>query len=295
MPDCRTMEATELRIAILSGKGGTGKTLVAVNLAAAAGSSYMDCDVEEPNGHLFLKPAWSQTETVTVKVPVVDRTRCTGCRRCVDFCRYGALAYTSAGLMILPKNCHSCGGCILVCPEQALTERERTIGTVQKGFSAGVHCHSGILEIGEPSGVPIIHHLLKSMGDLPNPVFLDCSPGSSCLVMESIRDVDYCVLVAEPTLFGLHNLEMVWELVRLFKKPCGVVLNKVLPGENLGETFCQERGITILAQIPFHRDLGLLTSQGKIAVKEASEYKSLFSCLLTILSQEVHCETVAYS
>lgn len=272
----------KMKIAVLSGKGGTGKTLVAVNLAAVAlAATYVDCDVEEPNGHLFLKPEGVRVEDVTVKIPVVDGSLCTGCRDCVEFCRFNALAYIRDRLIIFEEICHSCGGCRLVCPTGAVTEKDKVVGVIRRGQSGNVRVHSGIMNIGEESGIPVINGLFghEELNDSPL-VIIDSPPGSSCNVMESIRDVDYCVLVAEPTLFGVHNLNMVYELVTVFKKPFGVVLNKCLEGENPAEDFCNEKGIEILARIPFDHDLGKLNSEARIAVRENEDYRRLFAALL---------------
>ena len=202
-----------MKVAILSGKGGTGKTLLSVNLAAAATESiYIDCDVEEPNGHLFFKPDDIQEEVISVKIPMVDDSLCTGCKQCVDFCKFNALAYAKK-LIIFEEVCHFCGGCMLVCPEKALTEKDKVIGKVQKGTSRQVEVFTGILNTGEVSGIPIIKKLLdKNRKERDKMTFIDCPPGSACVVMESIKDADYCILVAEPTLFGVHNLNMVYEL-----------------------------------------------------------------------------------
>lgn len=285
-----------MRIAVLSGKGGTGKTLVSVNLAAAAQDAvYIDCDVEEPNGHLFFKPQHVQEEEITSKVPVVDDTYCNGCRKCVDFCRFNALAYTNDRLIVFDEICHSCGGCVMLCPEKALTEQDKVIGKVQRGMSGSLKIHTGILNTGEASGVPIIKNLLAGIKDIPHStVVIDCPPGSACIVMESIRDADYCLLVAEPTLFGVHNLAMVYDLVKLFDKPFGVVLNKCLEGENPAEVFCLERDIKILSRIPFSNDLGLLTSNAEIAVRKDEKYKEVFSSLLDVVIKEVHCEATPH-
>lgn len=285
-----------MRIAVLSGKGGTGKTLVSVNLAAAAQDAvYIDCDVEEPNGHLFFKPQHVQEEEITSKVPVVDDTYCNGCRKCVDFCRFNALAYTNDRLIVFDEICHSCGGCVMLCPEKALTEQDKVIGKVQRGMSGSLKIHTGILNTGEASGVPIIKNLLAGIKDIPHStVVIDCPPGSACIVMESIRDADYCLLVAEPTLFGVHNLAMVYDLVKLFDKPFGVVLNKCLEGENPAEVFCLERDIKILSRIPFSNDLGLLTSNAEIAVRKDGKYKEVFSSLLDVVIKEVHCEATPH-
>ncbi|QNK39934.1 nucleotide-binding protein [Caproicibacter fermentans] len=275
-----------MRIAVLSGKGGTGKTLVSVNLACAAEKAvYVDCDVEEPNGHLFLKPEITEKQSVTVAVPEIDMSKCTGCRKCVDFCKYNALALLQDRLMIFYEVCHSCGGCILFCPAKALTKKQREIGTIEIGNSDNVTVLTGCLNTGEVSGVPIIKGL---MGKLPeqDTIVIDCPPGSACIVMESIREADFCVLVAEPTLFGAHNLEMVYELVKLFNKPFGVVLNKCLPGENPSKKFCEEKKINILAEIPYDENLGRLNSKGLVAVRESGQYYELFRNLLYKVAKE---------
>jgi len=216
-----------MKIAVLSGKGGTGKTLVSVNLAAAADKAlYIDCDVEEPNGYLFFKPEGVETEKISIRLPAVYEDRCNGCRKCVEFCKFNALAYVGNRLIVFDEVCHSCGGCMLVCPEKAIYERDKLIGEVQRGRSEKVTVITGILNTGEASGIPIIKRLLEA-GDREESelTFIDCPPGSACIVMESIKKADYCILVAEPTLFGAHNLNMVHELVELFDKPYGVVLN----------------------------------------------------------------------
>ena len=274
-----------MRIAVLSGKGGTGKTLVSVNLACAAEKAvYVDCDVEEPNGHLFLKPEITEKQSVTAPVPEMDMSKCTGCRKCVDFCKYNALALLKDKLMIFYEVCHSCGGCILFCPEKALSKKQREIGTIEAGISGGVTVLTGCLNTGEVSGVPIIKGLMEKLPK-QDIIVIDCPPGSACIVMESIREADFCVLVAEPTLFGAHNLAMVYDLVKLFDKPFGVVLNKCLPGENPSEKFCSENKINILTEIPYDEKLGMLNSKGLVAVRESDQYRKLFQKLLENISK----------
>jgi MinD superfamily P-loop ATPase len=285
--------ATSMRIAVLSGKGGTGKTLVSVNLAAAAKASmYIDCDVEEPNGHLFFEPEGVCEKEVTVKIPKVNNELCNGCRKCVDFCKFNALAYIKNKLIVFDDVCHSCGGCILVCPEKALTEKEKAIGKVQEGISGEVTVWTGVLNTGEATGIPIIKELLTANNPQINQLaIIDCPPGSACIVMESIKDADYCILVAEPTLFGVHNLNMVYELVKLFGRPFGVVLNKCLEEENPAEKFCLEKNIKILGRIPFDKELGTLNSNAEIAVSGDEKYRVLFSSLLDAVTKEVQNET----
>ena len=280
-----------MKIAVLSGKGGTGKTLVSVNLAAVAGrSNYIDCDVEEPNGYLFFRPEPTEAEKVSVKIPVVDGELCNGCRKCVDFCKFNALAYINEKILVFEEVCHSCGGCGLLCPEKAVSEREKEIGEIVRGVSEEVSVRTGILNIGEASGVPIIKKLLH---DIPAGItFIDCPPGSACIVMESVKDADYCIFVAEPTLFGVHNLNIVYELVRLFGKPHGVVINKCLEGENPAEKYCLEKGLEVLARIPFDKELGSLNSDGRIAAREKAEYREIFASLLQRVSKEAGYEAI---
>ncbi|MDD4493808.1 MAG: ATP-binding protein [Eubacteriales bacterium] len=276
-----------MKIAVLSGKGGTGKTFVSVNLACAADkAAYIDCDVEEPNGHLFLKPQMSEKTPVFVTVPQVNEDKCISCRKCVDFCKYNALALAGDKLMIFYEVCHSCGGCILFCPQKALTEKEREIGVIEEGISENVTVLTGCLNTGEVSGVPIIKALMEKLPH-QGTIVIDCPPGSACVVMESIRKADYCVLVAEPTLFGVHNLEMIYELVKLFNKPFGVVLNKCFSDKNPARQFCDDHKINVLAQIPFDEELGRLNSKGSIVVRENQLYRELFRDLLKTLEKEV--------
>ena len=291
------MGENKMKIAVLSGKGGTGKTLLSVNLAAASNeSSYIDCDVEEPNGHLFFKPQNVSKENISVKIPIADSNLCNGCRKCVDFCKFNALAYINKKIIVFDEVCHSCGGCSLLCPEKAISEREKIIGEVQKGVSDNVTVITGILNTGEASGVPIIKNLLDNeVAGKKEYTFIDCPPGSACVVMESIKDADYCILVAEPTLFGVHNLNMVYELVNLFNKPFGAVLNKCLDGENPAEKFCIDKNIKILGKIPFDNELGMINSNALISVRENEKYKEMFSSLLKIVAKEVEDETTINS
>jgi MinD superfamily P-loop ATPase len=286
-----------MKIAVLSGKGGTGKTLVSVNLAAAAECSrYIDCDVEEPNGHLFFKPLGIIEEDIAVTIPAVHEEMCTGCRKCVDFCKFNALAFIRNKPYVFEEVCHSCDGCVLLCSENALFEKKKVVGRIQRGESEGVSVVTGIMNTGETSGIPIIKRLLKEYGtDHEKPVFIDCPPGSACIVMESIKDADYCILVAEPTLFGVHNLNMVYDLVRLFNKPFGVVLNKCLEDENPAERFCTEKGIRILKKIPFDGELGTLNSNAHVVSRFSRKYNELFTSLLETVMKEVRNETASDS
>lgn len=268
-----------MKVAVLSGKGGTGKTTVSVNLAAVAENSvYVDCDVEEPNGHLFFKPDNVIREPVTVPVPRSDPDKCNGCMKCVRFCRFNALAYSLDRLTVFDDMCHSCGGCAVICPLNAITEYPRTVGYTESGRSGDVDVHTGIMNVGEAAGIPIIGRLMECIASAgERDIFIDCPPGSSCSVMESIKDADFCVLVAEPTVFGTHNLNMVAEVVRVFDKPFGVILNKNIEGEpDPSEKYCFGNNIPIIGKIPFDRKLGMLGSEAAVASREDPEFRNMF-------------------
>ncbi len=267
-------------VAVLSGKGGVGKTFVAVNLAYAAKAAvYIDCDVEEPNGHLFFKPLNYYCEEVSVTIPEIAGDLCTGCRACVDFCQYNALAYAGNKIMVFDELCHYCGGCTLVCPVAAIHESSRTIGTLTRGSGNRVMVCSGTLNIGEANGIPIIKRLKRFSG-LWDTTIIDCPPGSSCAVMESINDCDFCLLVTEPTTFGIHNMALVRELAELLGKPYAVLINKALPDEPIVREYCAQNNIPVIGEIPYSAELADLNSRGKIAALCNSEYQTLFAGLL---------------
>ena len=271
-----------MKIAVLSGKGGAGKTMVAVNLAAAAGTAtYVDCDVEEPNGRIFLKPEGCHEIPVTVLLPEFDSQACSGCRACVDFCRFHALMYVREKPMVFADVCHSCGGCKLVCPEEAVLEKPKQVGVLEMGVSGGVHVVTGILNPGEASGVPVIREAI-AQADLGKEelTVIDCPPGSACSVMESVTAADFCILVAEPTAFGFHNFQMVCELAYLMGKPCGVVINKQEAVYEPLETFCMEHYLPVLDRIPYDPELAALAAAGRLACRESAAWRQRFEGLL---------------
>ncbi len=290
MQDIISVEVS-MRIAVLSGKGGTGKTFVSVNLAYVKGKSlYIDCDVEEPNGRLFLKPHIQKMEAVNSMIPSVDKEKCSGCRKCVEFCKFNALAYIKDKLLVFPELCHACNGCVMLCPEGALTEGSKHVGYIEHGMSQDVRVMTGILNTGEASGVPIIRQLLSTLSTEDN-VIIDCPPGSACTVMESIKEADYCLLVAEPTKFGIHNLNMVYNLVKLFNKPHALIINKDMGDKDLIEKYCVDKNIRVIASIPYDAQLGLAISKGFIAAEKYTEYMELFKMILNTVEKEVHNET----
>ncbi len=267
-----------MKIAVLSGKGGAGKTLVSVNLAAAAGkATYLDCDVEEPNGRIFLKPEGVTTEEVATMLPAFEADKCSGCKKCVEFCRFHALVYIKTKPMVFAEVCHSCGGCLLVCPENAITEQPQPIGVIEEGTHGRLRAVTGVLNTGEASGVPLIRKVLEKAEGL---TVIDCPPGSACSVTESIAEADFCLLVAEPTAFGFDNFRMVHELASLLDKPCGVVINKEdAPYEPL-ETFCREKNLPILLRIPYSKDIASAAAQGAVLAEERPEWAEMFTGLL---------------
>ncbi len=270
-----------MRLAVLSGKGGTGKTLLSVNLAAAAEkATYVDCDVEEPNGHLYFPSGEKKRTPIYRMVPRVDPAACTGCRVCVDFCRFNALAMIREKVTVFDQVCHSCGGCGDLCPSKAISEDHVQIGEVSESMVGSVRILSGEMRTKEAFGIPIIKNLFQKLNDQDTCVVIDCPPGSACAVMESIRDADVCLLVAEPTIFGAHNLNMVVKLAKLFHKPIGVVLNKCEDRENPSEKYCIDNAIPVIARIPFDQELAALHSEAKIAVTADQKYRLLFEEIL---------------
>ena len=276
-----------MKIAVLSGKGGTGKTFVSANLASIIEhSTYVDCDVEAPNGKLFFKPEIKQKRCVTVGIPAFDEDKCKGCKKCVEFCAFHALAFVKERPILFPEVCHSCGGCIELCAYNAVTELEKPVGEVFIGQSGHVRILSGLMNVGQVSGVPIIKELLKQV-DTKSHTVIDCPPGSGCMVIECIKDADYCILVAEATEFGTHNLKMVYELTKVFNKPLGVVLNKCLEGRNPSEEFCRSEGIDILINIPFDHEIGKKNADGELAVKVNEKAYEIFEELWRVMREKV--------
>ena len=270
-----------MKIAVLSGKGGTGKTFVSVNLAASLpNSTYIDCDVEEPNGRIFMKPQNVVTKTVTTKTPVFDEKLCNGCRACVDFCHFNALVFIKDKPMIFTDICHSCGGCSMVCKQGAIKEEDRPVGSLEIGDSDNTHIITGILNLGEASAVPVIKSALSEIPDNTDTVIIDCPPGSSCSVMESISNADFCIIVAEGTSFGLQNFCLVHELTEILKKPCGVIINKFENEYPPLNKYCEEKGIPILLKIPYKKSASKSISDGNLVSRTDPEYAALFKSLI---------------
>jgi len=269
-------------ISVASGKGGTGKTTVAVNLALSLDSvQLLDCDVEEPNAHIFLKPVIKEKIISTVLIPEVDESKCTYCGKCREVCAYHAIAVlpkddkTEGSILLFPHLCHGCGGCSLLCPEKAIREVNKEIGIVEIGDSGAVQFIHGRLNIGEIMSPPLIKHV-KEYIDPARTVIIDAPPGTSCPVIAAVKGSDYCILVTEPTPFGLHDLVLAVEVLQKLQTPCGVVVNRSDIGDEKVDTYCKENNIPILMRIPFDRDIAFLYSQGLPFVKVKKEYEKAF-------------------
>jgi len=282
-------------ISVASGKGGTGKTTVAVNLALAIDTvQLLDCDVEEPNAHIFLNPAIKEKITSTVLIPEVDESKCNYCGKCREVCAYHAIAVlplqndTKGSILIFPHLCHGCGGCSLLCPEKAIREVNKEIGVVEIGDSGTVQFVHGRLNIGEIMSPPLIK-LVKEYIDPARTVIIDAPPGTSCPVIAAVKGSDFCILVTEPTPFGLHDLVLAVEVLQKLQIPFGVVVNRSDIGDGKVDAYCKDNNIPILMRIPFDRDIAFLYSQGIPFVDEKKEYretfKNMFLRIKTIINE----------
>ena len=272
-----------LRVAVASGKGGTGKTTVAVNLATLLATkgvevTYADCDVEAPNGHLFLRPTVEVSVPVTVPVPCVDTDKCTLCGACGDACRYSAIVALPRQVLTFPKLCHGCGGCRLVCTAGAVTEAPRETGVVERGRSGGIAVVQGLMTVGESMAPPVIRAVLETLPGSGIQI-LDAPPGTSCPVIKTVAGADVAVLVTEPTPFGLNDLKLAVEMMRALGKPFGVVINRAGLGDDRVERYCEAEGIPVLGALPNDRRVAEAYSRGLVAVTVLPEWERTFSTL----------------
>jgi len=266
-------------ISVASGKGGTGKTTVAVNLALSLGNiQFLDCDVEEPNAYIFLKPEIIHTQSVGVLVPRVDEKKCTYCGRCAKFCSYNAIAVVKGKVLFFPELCHNCGGCTLVCPEGAIKEVTRQKGVVKKGVAGSIHFIQGELTVGEAVSPPLIREV-KKIASNSQTTIIDVPPGTSCPVVESIKGSDFCILVTEPTPFGLNDLTLAVKVVRKLKIPFGVVINRANVGDRKVDEYCEREKIPILMRIPMDEEIAIAYSKGIPVIEVKPEYKEDFIAL----------------
>lgn len=276
-----------MRLAVASGKGGTGKTTVATNLAwiAASGGrsvAYVDCDVEEPNGHLFLKPHITSTRATGRLHPKVDDEKCTHCGLCGKICQYSAIVCVVQKVLVYPELCHACGGCTLVCGPGAITETLRGTGKLEAGSSGSISFVQGVLNVGEATSAPLIRQVKQEaiQGDLR---IIDCPPGTSCPVIESVRHADLVVLVTEPTPFGLNDLKLAVKMIRALHLPFAVVVNRAGVGDQQTQEYCRRERIEILAEIPDDRRVAEAYSAGMLACEAVPEFRRCLEALLTRL------------
>jgi MinD superfamily P-loop ATPase len=266
-----------LKIAVASGKGGTGKTTVATNLAVVlAGNGervlYADCDVEEPNGHIFLKPTIRVTTLIGVPIPEIDALKCTGCKKCGEACQFSAIICIDKEVLTFPELCHGCGGCSLVCPENAIIEIQREIGEIQQGSTNGIGFIHGTMKVGEAMSAPLIHAVKERLPD-EGIAIIDAPPGTSCPVIETVRGADFVLLVTEPTPFGLNDLILAVEMVRALNLEFGLVINRCDIGDEEVRNYCRRERIPLLLEIPDDRRIAEAYSRGEMAVEALPELK----------------------
>jgi MinD superfamily P-loop ATPase len=282
-----------MRIAVASGKGGTGKTTVATSLALsldAATTLFLDCDVEAPNAHLFLKPTFEQREEVGILIPQVDESRCTFCGRCAEVCQFHAIAVIGQKTLVFPELCHGCGSCTLNCPERAISEKLDVMGVLESGPTPpGSHFARGVMNIGEPMAVPIIRQLKKwkaghdghsqlqgAENSRWKTIILDAPPGTSCPVVEVVHGADFVLLVTEPTPFGLHDLQLMVEVLGELGIPAGVIINRDGVGDAEVDHFCTKAGLPVLMRIPLDRMIGAGIARGNPLTTVRPEYVARF-------------------
>jgi MinD superfamily P-loop ATPase len=271
---------SEVIISVASGKGGTGKTLVATSLALSLQNNresvqLLDCDVEEPDAHILLKPQFSHQQTVSIPIPRVDEARCTYCGDCARVCVYNAIAVVEKKVLIFPELCHGCGACTYLCPEDAISEESKEIGILEFGQAGGIEFIHGQLAIGEIAAPHLIREVKKHI-NRDRLVIIDVSPGTSCPVVEAVKDSDFCLLVTEPTPFGLNDLVLAVDMLNEIDIPCGVVINRDGAGDSRVEEYCHREGIPILLRIPLDIKIARLYSRGVTLVEGMPQWQEAF-------------------
>ncbi len=278
-------------ISIASGKGGTGKTSVAVALAASLKGpvQLLDCDVEAPNAHIFMKPRWEKKETIYAQVPLVDEEKCTYCRACSQLCQFKAILVLGETILTFPEMCHACGGCFLVCEAKALSPGGKELGEVEEGWSGPIYFVQGRLRVGEPMSPPLIREVKKRInGD--RVAILDAPPGTSCPVVQTVKGSDFTILVTEPTPFGLYDLKLAVGALGTLGIPCGVIINRSDVGDKKVQAYLKSEGIPLLMEIPFDRRIAEGYAQGRSLIEVKPEMKNSFQELFREISVQVERE-----
>jgi len=278
-------------ISVASGKGGTGKTLVATSLALSLKDSYnvqlLDCDVEEPNDHIFMKPNITRSEAVSILVPSVDEEKCTHCGKCGEVCAFNAIAVAKQKVLIFPELCHGCGACSYLCPEKAISEVANNIGVIEAGNANGVDFIHGKLDVGQMMAPPIIRKV-KDLIDKDKVTIIDASPRTSCPVVEAVKDSDFCLLVTEPTPFGLNDLILAVETVRQLGITCGIILNRAGVGDGKTEEYCLRENLPIMLTIPLDTGIASFYSRGVPLVEGMPQFKNSFIELFNKIGEVVN-------
>jgi len=280
-----------MKIAIASGKGGTGKSTVATNLAYFLSKIYkdvclIDCDVEEPNCHIFMKPYFNYSQKIYVPIPKINVKKCISCGRCAEICQYNALAFIKDKVIVFKELCHGCGSCKLICPANAINETEREVGVVEAGFAQGFNFVHGKSRISEAMSPPLIKSV-KKYGNEQNfkLQILDCPPGTSCPVIAAVSGVDYVIMVTEPTPFGLYDLKLAVDVIRKIKLPFGIVINRSCENDKLIKDYAEEESIRILTKIPDDRKIAEYYSKGELILRTMPEFKKYFEPLVNIVNE----------
>ena len=281
-------------LSVASGKGGTGKTLVATSLALALKDSHrvqlLDCDVEEPDDHIFLNPVITKSEPVCIQVPKVDENKCTYCGKCAEVCPYHAIAVLAKEVLVFPQLCHGCGACSYLCPEKAICETERQIGNIESGRSGSIAFIHGKLTVGEAMPTPVIRKV-KEKANHDGVVIIDASPGTSCPVVEAIKGSDFCLLVTEPTPFGLNDLVLAVEMAKELKIPCGVIINRAGFSDSKVEEYCTKEHIPVLLTIPLDTNIARFYSRGITLVEGMPQWKENFLGFFNQIQEIAHERT----